>query len=223
MKNEALKDKLGDWYDPLKFKITDTIYDKIYEAAKQYSKTECYPEPKNIFRAFEETSYKNLSVVILGQDPYHDGNATGLCFDCKNKVTPSMRSIQDAYQDYNPYHFNTDILEGKIDYWSKQGVLLLNTALTVEKGKPNSHKKYWDDFTIEVIKAINKKEDPVVFMLWGSQAQSYEQYIDTPPHTILKAEHPVAGKYQGRKWKHNDCFSKCNRLLLETSKPQIQW
>jgi len=223
MKFELLKDKLGDWYDPLRLRITDEIYDKIYTAALSYQKNTCYPEPKDIFRAFKVTKFSDVKVVILGQDPYHDGNATGLAFECKNYVSPSMDSIHEAYQAYDPSHFNVNLLSGKLSPWAEQGVLLLNTALTVERGKPNSHKEYWDEFTIEVIKAINRKLDPVVFILWGKEAYSYLEYIVSPPHYALASEHPVAAKYQNRPWKHNDCFEVCNQILVEKYKTDIKW
>ena len=220
MKFEKLKDKIGDeWYNVLKNRINDSIYDEIYNAAMDYKNVKCYPEPQDIFRAFKETPYSNVKVVILGQDPYHNGNATGLAFDCKVQLSPSMYSIQDAYDDYDRTHFDMDIMEGNISRWTKQGVFLFNTALTVQKGKPNSHKKYWDNFTKEVIIAVNKKETPVVFLLWGNQAQEYSYLIDNPLHHILIAEHPVACRYQGRKWNHGDFFSKTNELLNE----KIKW
>lgn len=221
MSFSVLKDKLGEWYQPLSFRITSAVYDKMLTAAKRYSETTCYPDPVDIFKVFK-TSPEQVKVVILGQDPYHDGNATGLAFECKTHISPSMDSIQDAYQDYYKNHFNTDVIEGKLEQWSDQGVFLLNTALTVEAGKPNSHKSYWEEFTTEVIKILSEKQTPIVFMLWGSQAQSYSKHI-APHHFVLKSEHPVAGKYSGRKWKHNDCFAQCNEILIGSQQTKIQW
>jgi len=132
-----------------------------------------------------------------------------------------MSSIQQAYQDYDPYHFNTDILDGRLSQWCKEGVLLLNTALTVEKGKPNSHKQYWVGFTQSVIKALNKK-NYVIYLLWGKEALQYVEHIN-PDHSMLIAEHPVAPFYNNRKWVHNNCFKQANELLKEKGIKQIKW
>jgi len=223
MKFEKLKDKLGDWYKPLSLRITDDIFDEMYMAAKQYITQECYPDPNNIFRVFKETSFKDVKVVILGQDPYHDGNATGLAFDCKKLITPSMRNIMNAYNEMYPTHFNTKLLDGNLSYLPEQGVMLLNTALTVEKGKPNSHKLYWEKFTLEVIKVIVLKSKPVVFLLWGAQANKYKPLI-LHPHKVIYSEHPVAGKYSGRpNWNHNNCFIKANEFLEGHGIQKINW
>lgn len=133
-----------------------------------------------------------------------------------------MRSIIQAYNDYNPSHFDTDILDGKISRWTKEGVMLLNTALSVEKGKAGSHSSYWRGFILKTIQTLNDRKDPVIFLLWGSHAHGLEVFI-TKPHYVLKAEHPVACVYQGRKWEHNDHFRVCNTLLEGMNKTKINW
>jgi len=219
MSFEKLKPELGDWYDVLKDRVNDQIFNLMVTAAREYQVHKCYPEFTDIFRAFRETPYNKVKVVILGQDPYHDGNATGLSFDCKNRLTPSMRGIIDAYSDYDPQHFNVEILDGKVSQWTKEGVLLLNTALTVQEGKANSHAKYWMNFTKCVVDALNARKEPVIFMLWGAQAQKYAQFIDDRHH-IIETEHPVAGVYKGKKWDHKHCFRRANEILGDE---KINW
>lgn len=222
MKLEKLKIFLGDWYEPLSEFVTEDIVKNINIAGQQYAKTKCYPPASQVFRAFTETPYSETKVVILGQDPYPNENATGLAFDCgTNRMSPSMVSIEKAYRSYDPNHFNTKILDGRTHQWCKEGVLLLNTALTVEKGKPNSHKHLWLDFTKTVIKALNRK-DHIIYLLWGKEAQDFGVLVNRS-HTILKAEHPVAPRYQGREWDHGDFFNLTNKILKEKGKQEIKW
>ena len=219
---QNLKPFLGDWYEPLSEFVTPEILKNINEAGKEYGKTVCYPPASQVFRAFTETPYSEVKVVILGQDPYPNENATGLAFDCgTGMMSPSMNSIEKAYRSYDPNHFNVYILEGRTYQWCKEGVFLLNTALTVEKGKSNSHKHLWLDFTKAVIQSLNKK-DHLIYLLWGKEAQAFSVLIK-PEHNILMAEHPVAPRYQGRDWKHGDFFNETNRILREKNKKEIKW
>ena len=180
-----------------------------------------YPPENNVFQAFELTPFDELKVVILGQDPYHGENqAHGLCFSVPEGV-PQPPSLVNIFKE-----IQTDIniqrpQSGNLERWAKQGVFLLNTTLTVQAGKPLSHKnKGWEIFTDEVIKQISREKTGVIFLLWGKHAQSKESLIDSGKHYILKAAHPSPlSAYNGFfGCKH---FSKTNLILLESGKKEI--
>lgn len=182
-----------------------------------------YPSQENVFRAFKETPYDRVKAVILGQDPYHDGNATGLSFDCGLKVTPSMRRIIEGFEQQFPSHFSTRVMEGNLQHWAAEGVLLLNVALTVRRKEPGSHMQHWKPFTESVINALNDAPTPPIYLLWGGFAHKYKEIISDRCH-IIESEHPVAGVYAGRtSWEHNDCFLKANAILDMQGISKIQW
>ncbi|MDF3054370.1 MAG: ung [Gammaproteobacteria bacterium] len=182
-----------------------------------------YPPSADIFNAFKYTPFEDLKVVILGQDPYHgEGQAHGLCFSVRPGITPppSLKNIfLELHNDLGvpmPSH-------GNLEKWAKQGVLLLNTVLTVEAGKPQSHANQgWETFTDHVISVINKEKEGVIFLLWGSPAQRKGSIIDAKRHYILKAPHPSPlSAHRGfLGCKH---FSKTNALLREMGKKEIDW
>tara|TARA_B100001750_G_C15420199_1_gene552528 strand:+ start:320 stop:955 length:636 start_codon:yes stop_codon:yes gene_type:complete len=182
-----------------------------------------YPSNDNIFRALDLTPLESVKVVILGQDPYHgEGQAHGLSFSVQKgvRVPPSLKNIYKELQtDIGMQPPNHGFLEG----WAKQGVLMLNTCLTVEAGKPASHKNHgWEQFTDEVIKGVNALDHPVVFMLWGAHAQAKEYMIDEDKHCVLKAAHPSPfSAHRGfLGCKH---FSKANAFLTKTGQKPIDW
>ncbi|MGQ8364851.1 uracil-DNA glycosylase [Glaciecola sp. 1036] len=183
-----------------------------------------YPPKEDVFNAFKYTTPDNLKVVIIGQDPYHGPNqAHGLCFSVKkgNKIPPSLRNIfkelENDITDFStPSH-------GDLTAWAKQGVLLLNTVLTVRNGEANSHKgRGWEKFTDAVISAISEHLSGVVFLLWGSPAQKKSQLIDASKHAILKAVHPSPlSAHRGfLGCKH---FSQANQILTQTNRQPIDW
>lgn len=186
-----------------------------------------YPTGENVFKAFRMTPYDLIKVVIIGQDPYNDpGSATGLAFDCGKKITPSMHKIIEGYSEQYPNNFATDVLTGKLERWTTEGVFLINAALTVRKGMPGSHLEHWYPFTREVILKLNGRPDkglpPVVYILWGKIAQRYGVLIadDCP---IITAEHPAAATYGNRSWAHRNCFLKANEALREMKIGIIDW
>jgi uracil-DNA glycosylase len=187
-----------------------------------------YPESQNVFRAFRETPYTNIKAVLIGQDPYHDGNATGLCFDCGIKLTPSADKIIEGYNEQFPSNFAVDILEGHFERWAREGVFMLNTALTVEKGNAGSHLSHWLPFTQEIIKLLNRRVQspynmkPIVYILWGKHAQSIRGLVSSE-NPIVETEHPAAAIYEGRKWKHNNCFIEVNTQLKRLGVEEIDW
>ena len=157
----------------------------------EYRTKTIFPPKHDIFKALRLTDYDNIKIVILGQDPYHGtGEAEGLSFSVQDGIRkpPSLRNIFKELKDDLGY---TEPESGSLVKWAKEGVLLLNSLLTVEKDKPLSHKKLgWETFTDEIIKKINEKETPVVFILWGAYARSKKVYITNPNHFIIESAHP---------------------------------
>mgnify|MGYP001225976777 CR=1 FL=1 len=182
-----------------------------------------YPSIDTIFKAFEYTQYEDVLCCIIGQDPYHTENkAMGLSFSIPEdeKITPSLRNINiELTNEYGEQNRQIQDLSN----WAKNGVLLLNTVLTVEKGKPNSHKKIgWNIFTDGVIKLLNDSDKPIVFILWGNDAQTKEPLISNNKHLIIKSPHP--SPFSARKgFFGSKCFSKANDFLQENRNQKISW
>ena len=189
-----------------------------------YQDKECFPEKSNIFSAFNSSSFEDLKVVIIGQDPYHGINqANGLAFSVNSniKVPPSLKNI---FLEINS-DLKSDLrTNGDLTDWSKQGVLLLNSVLTVEKGKPGSHSNLgWEKFTNNVIKIISERKSKLVFMLWGGYAKKKEKLITENKHFILKTGHPSPLSANRGYWFGNKHFSKCNSFLEENDIKPISW
>ena len=189
---------------------------------EEYDNKTVYPLKENIFKALEYTDYNDIKVVILGQDPYHgEGEAQGLSFSIPNdiKITPSLRNIfKELKNDLNIERSNTDLSD-----WAKQGILLLNAILTVCKDTPLSHKdKGWEIFTDEIIKKINEREEPVVFILWGNYARSKKKLITNKNHYIIESAHP-SPLSASRGFFDSKPFSKTNNILNSINKESIRW
>ena len=181
------------------------------------------PEENDVFQAFNICSYKNTKIVIIGQDPYHGKNqAHGLCFSVKpeNKIPPSLRNIYKELKS----DIECDIPDhGYLIDWAKQGILMINAVLTVRNGEANSHKnKGWEQFTTEIIKSINNKNTPVIFILWGNFAQNFEKYITNEKHLIVKSYHP-SPLSASRGFLGSKPFSKCNDFLKKNNLKEINW
>lgn len=188
----------------------------------EYAKTQCFPPEKQIFRALELTSFQDVKVVIIGQDPYHnDGQANGLCFSVSESVAapPSLKNIFTELQSDTGIERTRKDLED----WAKQGVLLLNATLTVKAHSPNSHKDLgWERFTDFVISQIADKKEHVVFILWGAFAQKKEELIDSSKHLIIKSAHPSPFSVH-RGFYGSKPFSKVNAYLSRNNLPEIRW
>lgn len=189
----------------------------------EYNTQTIYPKKENIYSALKYTSFEDTKVVIIGQDPYHGENqAHGLCFSVMEgvKFPPSLRNIFKELKD----DIGKEIPQsGQLDYWAKQGVLLLNTVLTVRESCPNSHKgKGWEIFTDRIIAELNKKTTPVVFLLWGAHAEKKANIIDNPLHKKLVSVHPSPlSAHRGFfGCKH---FSKTNEILISSGLKPIEW
>ena len=181
----------NDWDIILGEEIEKVYFKQILKNVNELYQTKTiFPLKKDVFNAFR-LSYKDIKVVILGQDPYHgEGEAHGYAFSClKTPIPPSLKNIYKEL--YDDLHIQKDITNGDLTPWVKQGVMLLNTCLTVEKDKPNSHKNLgWHTFTDEVIKKLNEREDPIVFILWGNNAREKKKYITNNKHLVIESAHP---------------------------------
>jgi len=191
---------------------------------KEYSSYTIYPKPENVFAAINLVSYKNVKVVIIGQDPYHGPKqAHGLSFSVEGDVAfpPSLQNIfKEAVNDCGITYPTT----GNLHCWARQGVLMLNTVLTVRAGSPNSHKgKGWELITKRIIELLNQREEPVVFMLWGGNAKSFLKLIDQSKHHVLQAAHPSPLSANVGGWFGCKHFSKCNEILTKLRKDTIDW
>ena len=190
---------------------------------REYSTQTVYPNMNDIFNALKLTSFKDTKVVIIGQDPYHGfGQAHGLCFSVKKGVVPPP-SLKNIYKELkNDIGFEIPN-HGELTSWAKQGVLLLNNVLTVREGLPNSHKgKGWEIFTDRVIGELNKKETPVVFLLWGANAQKKAEIITNPKHFKLMTVHP-SPLSASRGFFGCRHFSKTNEILQKNRINPINW
>ncbi|WP_042275662.1 uracil-DNA glycosylase [[Clostridium] dakarense] len=217
--------KLGnDWDILLENEFKKEYYLNLREFLKdEYSSKVIYPNANNIFEALKHTSYKGTKVLILGQDPYHgEGQAHGLAFSVQRGIQtpPSLLNIyKELESDLGCFVPNN----GYLMPWADQGVLLLNTALTVRAHEANSHKdKGWEIFTDSIIKLLNEREESVIFVLWGSNARSKKKLIDNKRHYILESPHPSPlSAYRGFfGCKH---FSKINEILKSINKEPIDW
>ncbi len=174
-----------------------------------------YPKNIDLFKALKLTDYKDVNVVILGQDPYHgEHEANGLCFSVNSGIQspPSLRNIfKELYNDLGIKRTNTDLSD-----WANQGILLLNTVLTVEKDKG------WEIFTDKIIEKLNEKDDPIVFILWGSAARSKKILITNKKHMIVESAHPSPLSYY-KGFEGSKPFSKTNNLLKSVNKKEICW
>ncbi|MBQ7658359.1 MAG: uracil-DNA glycosylase [Butyrivibrio sp.] len=215
----------GDWLEAVGGEFKKPYYKNLYEfVKKEYSTHVVYPPSEDIFNALHFTALKDVKVLILGQDPYHEpGQAHGLSFSVlpgKADTPPSLQNIyKELHDDLGCYIPNN----GYLKKWADQGVLMLNTVLTVRAHAANSHQgKGWEQFTDAIIQAVNKKDEPVVYMLWGRPAQMKRSMLDNPKHLVLTAPHPSPlSAYRGFfGCKH---FSKANEFLKANGLEPIDW
>ena len=214
----------NDWKDALSDEFKKDYYKKLYTFVKdEYSRCVVYPPADDIFNAFHLTPLKDVKVVILGQDPYHgDGQAEGLSFSVKPGVDipPSLVNI---YQELHDDLGCTIPSHGNLVKWAEQGVLLLNTVLTVRAHQANSHRGIgWEEFTDAAIMALNSQDRPIVFILWGAPAQRKARMLTNPKHLILKAPHPSPlSAYRG--FFGSKPFSQTNDYLRAHGVEPIDW
>jgi uracil-DNA glycosylase len=199
--------------------------DLMLAVANEYSVNSCFPPKELLFSAFDYCSFDDLKVVIIGQDPYHgEGEANGLCFSVNEnmKIPPSLRNIfRELNSDLDSLFLPTS---GNLERWAKQGILLLNATLSVQKDKPNSHKHLnWEKFTDAIIQEISDKKSNVVFLLWGNFAHKKGLKIDRTKHLVLESGHPSPMSANQGKWFGNKHFSKTNNYLKSKGIQEINW
>lgn len=213
----------NDWDTILKDVFeSENFRNLIVRVNEEYTKDTCFPIKQDVFNAIKLTPYRNVKVVIIGQDPYHGvGEAHGLSFSvlCK-KLPPSLQNIyKEMYEDLGIIPSTS----GDLTCWAKEGVLLLNSVLTVRKDSPASHKNLgWQDFTDEIIRRIEKKDEVVVYILWGNFAKAKKELITNPKHFVIESAHPspFSARYG---FFGSKPFSKCNKILTDNGLSPIDW
>lgn len=215
----------NDWAKALEEEFRKPYYRELYQFVREeYARTMVYPPAEDIFNALHDTPLSEVKVVILGQDPYHNVHqAHGLCFSVLKDQPEIPPSLQNIYKELESDLGCRIPNNGYLEKWAKQGVLMLNTVLTVRAHQPNSHQnKGWEQFTDAIIRKVNEVDRPVVYLLWGKPAQSKAAMLDNPKHLILKAPHPSPlSAYRG----FFGCrhFSQTNAFLTANGLTEIDW
>ena len=214
----------NEWDNLLSDEFEKDYYKKLRSIlANEYRTQTIYPDMYDIFNALRYTSYSDVKAVIIGQDPYHGaGQAHGLCFSVKKGIEPPP-SLKNIFKEIQAELGIAPPDHGELTKWAKEGVLLLNAALTVRAGQANSHKNLgWETFTDRVIELVNQRETPVVFLLWGANARQKQSLITNPIHKILACAHPSPlSAFNG----FFGCghFKECNEFLQEHNMTPIDW
>ena len=214
----------NEWDEILRAEFESDYYRRIRAILKkEYAEYEIYPPKEDIFNALRYTSYSDVKAVLLGQDPYHGpGQAHGLCFSVRPGVEPPP-SLKKIFRELETDMGLEPPTSGCLTPWAQEGVLLLNTTLTVRRGQANSHKNLgWTQFTDAVIRKLNDRTQPIVFLLWGGNARSKRELITNPQHLVLETVHPSPlSAYNG----FFGCrhFSQCNEFLMKNGVAPIDW
>ncbi len=214
----------NEWDNLLSDEFEKDYYKRLRTIlAHEYKTQTIYPDMYDIFNALRYTSYSDIKAVIIGQDPYHgEGQAHGLCFSVKKGVEPPP-SLKNIFKEIQAELGINPPDHGELTKWAKEGVLLLNAALTVRAGQANSHKNLgWETFTDRIIELVNQRETPVVFLLWGANAKQKQALITNPVHKILTCAHPSPlSAFNG----FFGCghFKECNKFLKEHNMTPIDW
>ena len=215
----------NDWDELLKNEFTKDYYLKLRQTLiNEYRTQRIFPDMYDIYNAMKYTSYNDVGCVIIGQDPYHgEGQAHGLSFSVRKGIAPPPSLVNIFKEIRDDVGIDNLGKHGELKKWSQEGVLLLNSVLTVRANQARSHHGIgWENFTTDVIQLLNKREKPMVFMLWGGDAKAKQQFITNPVHLVLKAAHPSPlSAYNG----FFGCrhFSKANKFLEEKGLGQIDW
>ncbi|MBR2500788.1 MAG: uracil-DNA glycosylase [Clostridia bacterium] len=217
--------KFGNsWDEILKEEFQKEYFKELLLKVKEeYETHTVYPAKENVFNAFKFTDYEDVKVLLLGQDPYHgEGQAHGLAFSVLEGVQKPP-SLQNMFKELQSDLGVENPKDGTLIPWAKQGVMLLNTVLTVREGEPNSHKKLgWTTFTDRVISILNEREDPVIFLLWGANAKEKLELITNPKHFVLSAHHP-SPLSASRGFFGCRHYSKVNTILKRIGKEPVDW
>ena len=213
------------WYELLKPELESESFTKFSKWLNtEYNTKTIYPKPENVFNALNLVPYNKVKVVIIGQDPYHGPNqAHGLSFSVEGNVAipPSLQNIfKELNKELGCYIPNN----GNLTKWANQGVLMLNSVLTVWAGHPNSHKGLgWEQITSKIVKLLNERTEPVIFLLWGANAKAFQKDINSNFHYVFVASHPSPMSANQGGWFDNGCFKKTNETLVSLGKNPIDW
>lgn len=216
----------NDWKNLFLERLGASYFTEIgRKLENEYAEHSVYPPTEDLFRAFNLSSFANTKVVILGQDPYHQVNqAHGLAFSVPAGIAfpPSLKNIFKELDHHQTLLYFRN--SGDLTVWARQGVLLLNTVLSVRDSQPNSHKNLgWQTLTLDTIRLLNQGKSNIVFMLWGNFAFQFEKEIDATKHLILKAAHPSPLSANKGGWFGNNCFNLCNEYLKTHAIEPINW
>ncbi|QDO94836.1 uracil-DNA glycosylase [Formosa sediminum] len=215
----------SDWVDLLETEFEKPYFKTLWNFVEdEYALHTCYPPKSEIFNAFNTCAFKDVKVVILGQDPYHGpGQANGLCFSVADGI-PHPPSLKNIFKEIETDLGTPYPASGNLDRWATQGILLLNATLTVREHEAGSHQnKGWEIFTDQIISLISSKKQNVIFLLWGGYAKKKIKLIDTTKHNALTSGHPSPLSANRGYWFGNNHFSKTNSLLLHNTQAEIQW
>lgn len=208
-----------DYFNDLTIYRVNLLTEKINNARRYQI---IYPDTNLVFRVFKDSLPENVKVIILGQDPYYDGNANGYAFGCRNYVSPSLSQMWKSMENL-PSTLPKHKVNMNLEYLVEQGVFLLNTVLTVKSSEPNSHKNVgWKTFTREFIINFSSTNKNVVYMLWGSAAKQYKRFINPENNLILEDTHPVYASRNNKEWNCNH-FELANNYLIKNNKNPINW
>lgn len=226
---EFLKETLGDeWFSKLEADIDKPWFQKMAgEIAEERNKKMVYPSSDDVFRAFRETPFSQVKVVHLGLSPYNSpGEANGIAFDCSRVkyLCPSWKKVLEVYEEDYPTSFATDLMEGSLVRWCHEGVLLINSSLTVAHKDPVGHVKIWQPFISKVIDLLAWDENPKVFVFLGNEAKKYAHIVRNP-HLKFEYEHPAAACYAvpSRQWNAHGFFRHINAALEQLGQKPIDW
>ena len=214
----------GAWEEALRGEFAKPYYAKLYETVKnEYRTCTVYPPKKDVFNAFSYTPLEEVTVLIVGQDPYHEpGQANGLCFSVHPGV-PIPPSLKNIYAEMQADLGCPPPRDGDLTHWARQGVMLLNTVLTVRAHQANSHKGIgWEEFTDAAIRVLAAEDRPLVFILWGGQARRKKSMITNPKHLVIESAHPSPlSAYNG--FFGSRPFSRCNNYLISQGISPVEW
>lgn len=221
------KELLGEsWFNKLRAEFHKPYFTKLgQEIYKRRQQNEVYPDREDVFKAFKLSPFDQTKVVIIGQDPYFNGVADGLAFSSKDdlRFPPSLHKIYEALEQDIKFGLYLN-QETSLKYLAEQGVLLLNTCLTVDAGHPNSHHGIgWEPFIGRVLEVLKNHPHDLVIMLWGGYAKGLKDRLENGRHLILEAEHPAYAAREHRKWLNKECFKKANTFLESKGYGEISW
>lgn len=218
---ECIVEDLKYWKNYLRPSTIQKVFNILIKIKERRKLSLIYPEEQDVLRIYKELKPEDVKIVILGQDPYYNGNANGYAFACKKTISPSLKQIWRAINN-NYKGKGKENAKPNLQYLVNQGVMLLNTSLTVDVGKPLSHKRLgWGTLVIDTIQSLSRNNSNIIFMLWGAEARSYSTFLKNK-NCILTCSHPVSASYNNSEWQCNH-FKKVNQIFKDKNISLINW